>query len=85
MEPVPNRANIFKRKVQHSRLHWNEEANRPKTMDEAYPPSQPAPRSAMEAIGIVGNGNIGANIPQSPRGRRGSMDDPQRTRKGRRK
>jgi hypothetical protein len=42
-----------------------------------------APRTAREALDIVGEGNMGVNVPQSPRGRRGSMDDPKSTRKGR--
>ena len=63
MNEVPNRANIFKRKVDYSRVHFNDEQGRPKTMGEAYPSKVPAPRTAMEALGIVGEGNMGANIP----------------------
>ena len=36
-----------------------------------------APRSAMDALGIVGEGNMGANIPMSRKGA------PKKTRKGR--
>lgn len=79
MNEVPNRANIFSRKVDYSRVHFNDEQGRPKTMDEAYPPSQPAPRTAMEALGIVGEGNMGANVPMSRKGA------PKKIRKGRAK
>jgi hypothetical protein len=42
----------------------------------------PAPRSATEAMKIVGNGNMGANVPALPRGRRAM---PAKMRKGRAK
>jgi hypothetical protein len=44
--------------------------------------STPAPRSATEAMKIVGNGNMGANVPALPRGRRAM---PAKMRKGRAK
>ena len=44
--------------------------------------STPAPRSATEAMKIVGEGNMGANVPNTPRGRRGM---PAKMRKGRAK
>ena len=42
----------------------------------------PAPRAATEAMKIVGNGNMGANVPALPRGRRAM---PAKMRKGRAK
>lgn len=42
----------------------------------------PRPRTAKEALKIVGEGDMGANVPSTPRGRRGM---PAKMRKGRSK
>jgi hypothetical protein len=58
-------------------------ANSPEVMDEMQKiDAIPLRRTATEAMDIVGEGNMGSNIPDTPRGRRGM---PAKMRKGRSK
>jgi hypothetical protein len=78
MNEVPNRANS----PQRSGLFSNMDSLVKDLKGLSAYKATPAPRSATEAMKIVGEGNMGANVPNTPRGRRGM---PTKMRKGRAK